>query len=82
MGLKSQVHDLQEKTKDVTDLGNFVSKSLPILLHIQISEAMKKVLGSDFEEPLMAFEQFKNKQLFLYNDYAHKGCVKYMHMRM
>ena len=65
--LKSQVIDLQEKTTDVSDVCNFISKSLPILLHVSICESLKKVLGPDYEESLLEFEKFKTKQIFMYS---------------
>jgi septal ring factor EnvC (AmiA/AmiB activator) len=48
--IESIISDIQEKTIEVSDTSTFLSKSLPILLQVSICEALKKVLGTDYEE--------------------------------
>ena len=61
---------------------NFLAKSLPVLVHTQICEAIEKVVGQDYRPNLIEFEKSKNQELGVYAKGAGPRCVKYMHDRL
>jgi hypothetical protein len=61
----------------------FCSQSLPLLIHLQICEALKKVVGPEFTKGLAEFEQFKINEIDQYIKTKSSGaCFKLMHDRL
>ena len=55
---------------------NFVKKSLPILMHLQICEALDSVVGDHFQMKLLKYEKNKNEVIYNYSQQANMKCIK------
>ena len=62
-------------------VGNFISKSLPVLIHLQICEAFENIVGTEFRKQLIDFERFKVNELYPYVQTASIDCVRIMDER-
>ena len=45
------------------DLSLFCSKTLPVLINLNICEALEKVVGKDYQNELLTFERNKTREI-------------------
>ena len=57
-------------------------KSLPFQVHLQISEALEKVVGSRYRPELLEYEKKKVADLHEYSLLADPTCIKILHNRL
>lgn len=55
---------------------------MPILIHLQICEALDKVVGESFPRQLLSYEKTKNKIIREYIDTADVRCIKAMNEKL
>ena len=48
---------------NLKDLPKFIERSLPMYMHFEISNAMRKVLGDTFPNKVLNFENAKLKEI-------------------
>ena len=61
----------------------FLSKSLPLMIHVSVCEAIGKVVGEDYRKPLREFERSKLQEIEKYIEgYADSSCIKNLHYKL
>lgn len=79
----NNVGEIQKKIVLQDQIVRFTTHSLPILTHMQICEALEKVVGPDYREQYDKFEKAKNLELQSFNlDPRNFSCVKPLSSRI
>ena len=80
--MENQFQGLQGHIAAGNNSNLFISKSLPILLHLQICEAIQEITGKEFQTELIEFERKKIKELDDYAKTSDFSCISSMHQRL
>ena len=78
-GFEFIMQDMHEKGQ--TQL--FLSKTLPVLIHLQISEALERTVGDDYKRKIYEYENDKTSEIDKYiKKHSSVKCVKFMHEKL
>lgn len=80
--LEQQAKGVAATLESVRGSTNLLSKSLPVLIHMQICEALDSCMGHDYQDEIIQYERAKVKELHGYASVADPGCIQALHLRL
>ena len=82
-GFQSNLDTLMHDIGQNTHTTNFMSTTLPVLIHLAVCQGLDQVLGNEYKSKLLAFEKSKINELDSYiKTSAHSSCIRLMHERL
>jgi peptidoglycan hydrolase CwlO-like protein len=62
--LDAQVDQINSQIGSAKKQAQYLVKSLPVQIHMSISEALQKTVGKDYAIPILDFDKYKVEQLY------------------